>query len=79
MGVCILRVCVCECAFCVDCALAFTVVPGYHENTLVSVAQAAQPVTSDYTYYPLPRAQEAGDRRKGKEKERSRGEHGKEK
>lgn len=37
---------------CVDCALAFTAVPGYHENTAVAVAQAAQAaeaVTSDYT------------------------------
>lgn len=32
-----------------DCVLAFTAVPGYHENTSVSVAQAvqaAEPVTS---------------------------------
>lgn len=55
MGVCIFmhsRVCMCVfgSAFCVDCVLAFTAVPGYHENTSVSVAQAvqaAEPVTSD--------------------------------
>lgn len=60
-------------ASCVDCALAFTAVPGYHENTSVSVAQAAQaaePVTYYYTYYPLPRAQEAGERRVGSERKR---------
>jgi len=45
----------------VECALAFTAVPGYHENTSVSVAQAVQPVTFDYTYPPLRRAQEAGE------------------
>ncbi len=78
-------VCVCVCIFCVDCALAFTAVPGYHENTSVSVAQAAQaaePVTYDYTYHPLPRAQEAGERRVGRERKRegarSEGESGKE-
>lgn len=76
---------VCVCILCVDCAPAFTAVPGYHENTSVSVAQAAQaaePVTYDYTYHPLPRAQEAGERRVGRERkregERSGGESGKE-
>lgn len=56
-----------------NCAVAFTDVPGYHENTSVSVAQAAQaaePVTYDYTYHPLPRAQEAGERRVGRERKR---------
>ncbi len=51
-----------------DCALAFTAVSGYHENTSASVAeatQAAEPVTYDYTYHPLPRAQEAGERERG--------------
>lgn len=71
---------VCVCESCVDCALAFTAVPGYHENTSVSVAQAAEPVTYDYTYHPLPRAQEAGERRAGGERkregERSGGESG---
>lgn len=54
-----------------NCALPFTAVPGYHESTSVSVAQAAQaaePVTNDYTYHPLPRAQEAGERRAGRER-----------
>lgn len=76
-------VCVFVSASRVDCALAFTAVPGYHENTSVSVAQAAQaaePVTYDYTYHPLPRAQEAGERRVGRErKRRSGGKSGKEK
>ena len=64
---------------CVDCALAFTAVPGYHENTSVSVAQAAQaaePVTYDYTYHPLPSAQEAGERRGRREKTGERKEKG---
>lgn len=77
-----MHICVCICESCVDCALAFTAVPGYHENTSVSVAQAAEPVTYDYTYHPLPRAQEAGERRAGGERkregERSGGESGKE-
>lgn len=54
-----------------DWALAFTAMPGYHENTSVSVAQAAQaaePVTYDYTYHPLPSAQRAGERRVRREK-----------
>lgn len=77
-----LSVCICEC---VHCALAFTAVPGYHENTSDSVAQAAQaaePVTYDYTYHPLSRAQEAGEKRVGRERkregQRSRGETWKE-
>lgn len=60
-----LRVCVCVCELCCGvCAPAFTAVPGYHERTSVSVAQAAQAaeaVTNDYTYHP--RAQEAGEKR----------------
>lgn len=69
------RVCMCVFgrAFCVDCVLAFTAVPGYHENTSVSVAQAvqaAEPVTSDYTYQPLLRAQEAGERRMERQRKR---------
>lgn len=61
------------CVSCVDCALAFTAVPGYHENTSVSVtqaAQAAEPVIYDYTYHPLPSAQEAGERRVRRQKKR---------
>lgn len=73
---------VCVSASCVDCALPFTAVPGYHENTSVSVAQAAQaaePVTYDYTYHPLPRAWEAGEGgrerggRRGRREEEERG------
>ena len=55
-----------------NCAHAFIAVPGYHENTWVSVvqaAQAAEPVTYDYTYHPLPRAGGAGARRVGKREE----------
>lgn len=58
------------------CALAFTAVPGYHENTSDSAAQAAQadePVTYDYTYHPLSRAQEAGEKRVGREGDRGGG------
>lgn len=43
--------------------------PGYHENTSVSGAQeahAAEPVTYDYTYHPISREQEAGERRVGR-------------
>lgn len=61
-----LRVCVCELC-CGVCVPAFTAVPGYHERTSVSVAQAAQAaeaVTNDYTYHP--RAQEAGEKREGR-------------
>lgn len=61
-------VCVCVCELCCGvCAPAFTAVPGYHERTSVSVAQAAQAaeaVTNDYTYHP--RAQEAGEKREGR-------------
>lgn len=61
---------ICVCVW-EHCALAFTAVPGYHESTSVSVAQAAQAaeaVTNDFTYHPLPRAQEAGERRVGGER-----------
>lgn len=58
-------------------APAFTAVPGYHERTSVSVAQAAQAaeaVTNDYTYHP--QAQEAGEKREGRGGFRGDGESG---
>lgn len=64
--------CVCICEY-MDCALAFAAVPGYHENTsdtAAQTAQAAEPVTYDYTYHPLSRAQEAGEKKVGSERKR---------
>lgn len=74
MGVC---ACLSVTASCVDCMLAFTAVPGYHENTSVSVAsaaQAAEPVTYDYTYQALPRS--TGSRERWEEREEGEGRGG---
>lgn len=43
---------------------------GYHERTSVYAAKAvdaAEAVTADYTYHPLARASETGERRVGRE------------